>query len=53
LDHYPVKTTSEHVQHEELKLAHDQCEMLENDEKVGLWSMLDSKTRRALKNFKR
>jgi hypothetical protein len=41
------------VQLEELRLAHERCEMLENDEKVSLWSLLDSKTRSALKKYKK
>jgi hypothetical protein len=32
--------------------AHAECESLENDEKVGLWALLDSKTRSALKKYK-
>jgi len=32
--------------------AHAECESLDNDEKVGLWSLLDSKTRSALKKYK-
>jgi hypothetical protein len=42
---------TELVQLEELRLAHERCEMLENDEKVGLWSLLDSRTRSALKKY--
>jgi hypothetical protein len=44
---------AELVQLEELRLAHERCEMLENDEKVALWSLLDSRTRSALKLFKK
>ena len=44
---------TELVQLEELRLAHERCEMLENDEKVALWSLLDSKTRSALKKYKK
>jgi hypothetical protein len=44
---------AELVQLEELRLAHKRCEMLENDEKVALWSLLDSRTRSALKLFKK
>jgi len=33
--------------------AHAECESLENDEKVGLWALLDSKTRSALKDYKK
>ncbi len=40
------------VQNNEIKLAHERCESLENDEKVALWSLLDSKTRSALKRQK-
>jgi hypothetical protein len=40
------------VQLEELRLAHERCEMLENDEKVALWSLLGSSTRSALKKYK-
>ncbi len=36
----------------EVKIAHERCESLENDEKVALWSLLDSKTRSALKQVK-
>ena len=43
---------TELVQLEELRLAHERCEMLDNDERVALWSLLDSKTRGALKKFK-
>jgi hypothetical protein len=43
---------TELVQLEELRLAHERCEMLENDEKVALWSLLDSRTRSALKRYK-
>ncbi len=35
-----------------VKIAHERCESLENDEKVALWSLLDSKTRSALKQVK-
>ncbi len=41
------------VQNNEIRLAHERCESLENDEKVALWSLLDSKTRGALKKFKK
>jgi hypothetical protein len=44
---------TELVQLEELRLAHERCEMLENDEKVALWSLLDSRTRSALKKYKK
>jgi hypothetical protein len=37
---------------DEIRLAHEGCEMLENDEKVALWSLLDSKTRSILKKYK-
>jgi hypothetical protein len=47
-----AEEVTELVQLEELRLAHDRCEMLENDEKVALWSLLDSKTRSALKKYK-
>ena len=40
------------VQNNEIKLAHERCESLVNDEKVALWSLLDSKTRSALKRYK-
>ena len=43
---------TELIQLEETRLAHDRCESLENDEKVALWSLLDSKTRSALKKYK-
>ena len=41
------------IQLEEVRLAHERCEMLENDEKVALWSLLDSRTRSALKKYKK
>jgi Protein of unknown function (DUF1071) len=41
------------VQNDEIKIAHERCESLENDEKVALWSLLDSKTRGALKKYKK
>jgi hypothetical protein len=40
------------VQNNEMKLGHERCEALENDEKVALWSLLDSKTRASLKKYK-
>ncbi len=40
------------VQNNENKAAHERCESLENEEKVALWSLLDSKTRGALKRQK-
>ena len=40
------------VKNGEVKTAHERCESLENDEKVALWSLLDSKTRSALKQVK-
>jgi hypothetical protein len=48
-----AEEVTELVQLEELRLAHERCEMLENDEKVALWSLLDSKTRSALKKYKK
>ena len=47
-----AEEVTELVQLEELRLAHERCEMLENDEKVALWSLLDSRTRGALKKYK-
>ena len=47
-----AEDVTELVQLEELRLAHERCEMLENDEKVALWSLLDSRTRSALKKYK-
>jgi hypothetical protein len=40
------------IQNNEIKVAHERCESLENEEKVALWSLLDSKTRGALKRYK-
>ncbi len=48
-----AEEVTELVQLEELRLAHERCEMLESDEKVALWSLLDSRTRSALKKYKR
>ena len=47
-----AEEVTELIQLEEIRLAHERCEMLENDEKVALWSLLDSKTRSALKKYK-
>ena len=47
-----AEEVTELIQLEEMRLAHERCEMLENDEKVALWSLLDSKTRSALKKYK-
>ena len=47
-----TEEVTELIQLEEMRLAHERCEMLENDEKVALWSLLDSKTRSALKKYK-
>ena len=47
-----AEEVTELVQLEEPRLAHERCEMLENDEKVALWSLLDSRTRSALKKYK-
>ncbi len=47
-----AEEVTELVQLEEIRLAHERCEMLENDEKVALWSLLDSRTRSALKKYK-
>ena len=44
-----AEEVTELVQLKELRLAHERCEMLENDEKVALWSLLDSRTRSILK----
>ena len=51
LNHIAEEVT-ELVQLEELRLAHDRCEQLTNDEKVALWSLLDSRTRSALKKYR-
>ena len=48
-----AEEVTELIQLEEIRLAHERCEMLENDEKVALWSLLDSKTRSALKKYKK
>ena len=48
-----AEEVTELVQLEELRLAHERCEMLENDEKIALWSLLDSRTRSALKKYKK
>ena len=48
-----AEEVTELVQLEEMRLAHERCEMLENDEKVALWSLLDSRTRSALKKYKK
>ena len=47
-----AEEVTELIQLEEIRLAHERCGMLENDEKVALWSLLDSKTRSALKKYK-
>ena len=47
-----AEEVTELIQLEEIRLAHERCEMLENDEKVALWSLLDSRTRSALKKYK-
>ena len=41
------------IQKGEIKIAHERCESLENDEKVALWSLLDSNIRGLLKKHKR
>jgi len=46
-----AEDVTELVQLEEFRLAHERCEMLENDEKVALWSLLGSRTRSALKKY--
>jgi len=46
-----AEEVTELVQLEELRLAHERCEQLSNDEKVALWSLLDSRTRSALKKY--
>lgn len=48
-----AEEVTELVQLDELRVAHERCEMLENDEKVALWSLLDSRTRSALKKYKK
>jgi hypothetical protein len=48
-----AEEVTELVQLEELRIAHERFEMLKNDEKVALWSLLDSKTRSALKKYKK
>ena len=48
-----AEEVTELVQLEEMRLAHERCEMLGNDEKVALWSLLDSRTRSALKKYKK
>ncbi len=40
------------IRNNQIQEAHAQCESLENDQKVALWSLLDSKTRGALKKAK-
>jgi hypothetical protein len=40
------------IRNNQIQEAHAQCESLENDEKIALWSLLDSKTRGALKKAK-
>jgi hypothetical protein len=47
-----AEEVTELVQLEELRLAHERCEMLENDEKVALWNLLESRTRSSLKKYK-
>ena len=47
-----AEEVTELVQLEELRLAYERCELLENNEKVAIWSMFDSKTRLALKKYK-
>ena len=47
-----AEEVTELIQLDEIRLAHERCEMLENDEKVALWSLLDSKTRATLKKYK-
>ena len=46
-----AEEVTELVQLEELRLAHERCEQLTNDEKVALWSLLDSRTRSSLKKY--
>ncbi len=40
------------IRNNQIQEAHAQCESLENDQKVALWSLLDSKSRSALKKAK-
>ena len=47
-----AEEVTELIQLEEIRLAHNRCESLDNDEKVALWSLLDSRTRSALKKYK-
>jgi hypothetical protein len=47
-----AEEVTELIQLEETRLAHNRCESLDNDEKVALWSLLDSRTRSALKKYK-
>ena len=48
-----AEEVTELIQLEEIRLAHERCEMLENDEKVALWSLIDSRTRSALKKYRK
>jgi hypothetical protein len=41
------------IKNNQIQEAHAQCESFENDEKIALWSLLDSKTRAALKKYKK
>ena len=47
-----AEEVTELVQLEEIRHAHERCEQLSNDEKVALWSLLDSRTRSSLKKYK-
>ncbi len=40
------------IRNNQIQEAHAQCESLENDQKVALWSLLDSKSRSAIKKAK-
>jgi hypothetical protein len=34
-----------------IKLAHEQCEGLNQEDKLGVWSLLNAKTKLALKKY--
>ena len=47
-----AEEVTEFVQLDEIRLPHEGCEMLENDEKVALLSLLDSRKRSVPKKYK-
>ena len=46
-----AKEVKDQIKLGNIKIAHERCELLNQEDKLGVWSLLNTKTKLALKKY--